>query len=204
VEPFDDSFGENTTDTVFRDVILLTLVGFVAMVIMLLPHIQKEEQEAEDQRAPGNVIVEMHWPSDMNIDMDLWVKGPNTTPVGFWNQGNDVFNLLRDDLGTEGDATNENYEISYSRGIPAGEYIVNAHVYGIVPEGKIVPVRIVVSVRSKYDSARQLLQTTLKMSRRNQEETAFRFRLTAEGDLVKGSVSTLRHPLITGYKLSGD
>ncbi|MDH3579997.1 MAG: hypothetical protein OEM91_05145 [Hyphomicrobiales bacterium] len=204
MEPFDDSFGENTTDTVFRDVILLTLVGFVAMVIMLLPHIQKEEQEAEDQRAPGNVIVEMHWPSDMNIDMDLWVKGPNTTPVGFWNQGNDVFNLLRDDLGTEGDATNENYEISYSRGIPAGEYIVNAHVYGIVPEGKIVPVRIVVSVRSKYDSARQLLQTTLKMSRRNQEETAFRFRLTAEGDLVKGSVSTLRHPLITGYKLSGD
>ncbi|MGI9386315.1 MAG: hypothetical protein ACR2OX_02690 [Methyloligellaceae bacterium] len=204
MEPLDDSFGEETTDTVFRDVILLTLVGFVAMVIMLLPHIQKREQEAEDQRAPGNVIVEMHWPSDMNIDMDLWVKGPNTTPVGFWNQGNDVFNLLRDDLGTEGDATNENYEISYSRGIPAGEYIVNAHVYGIVPTGKIVPVRVVVSVRNKYDSARQLLETTLKMNRRNQEETAFRFRLTGEGDLVKGSVSTLRRPLITGHKLSGD
>ena len=34
--PFDE-FDDGTTDTVFRDVILLTLVGFVAMVIMLLP-----------------------------------------------------------------------------------------------------------------------------------------------------------------------
>ena len=31
-----DEFDDDTTDTVFRDVILLTLVGFVAMVIMLL------------------------------------------------------------------------------------------------------------------------------------------------------------------------
>ena len=199
--PFDE-FEEETTDTVFRDVILLTLVGFVAMVIMLLPHIQKKEEDSEDHKAPGNVIVELHWPSDMNVDVDLWVKGPKSTPVGFWNQGNDVFNLLRDDLGIEGDATNENYEISYSRGIPPGEYIVNVHMYGVVPDGLVVPAKIVVSVRGKYDSARQILTSTVELRQRNQEETAFRFRLTAEGELVEGSVSTLRRPLITGYKQS--
>lgn len=197
-----DEFEEETTDTVFRDVILLTLVGFVAMVIMLLPHIQTKEEDAEDHKAPGNVIVELHWPSDMNVDVDLWVKGPKSTPVGFWNQGNDVFNLLRDDLGIEGDATNENYEISYSRGIPPGEYIVNVHMYGAVPDGLVVPATIVVSVRGKYDSARQILTSTVELRQRNQEETAFRFRLTAEGELVEGSVSTLRRPLITGYKQS--
>jgi len=195
-----DEFEDDNTDTVFRDVILLTLVGFVAMVIMLLPHIQKKEEDAEDHKAPGNVIVELHWPSDMNVDVDLWVKGPKSTPVGFWNQGNDVFNLLRDDLGIEGDATEENYEISYSRGIPPGEYIVNVHMYGVVPSGKNVPAKVVVSVRSKYDSARQILVTTVKLRERNQEETAFRFRLTGDGDLVEGSVSTLRRPLITGYR----
>ena len=197
-----DEFEEETTDTVFRDVILLTLVGFVAMVIMLLPHIQKKEEDSEDHKAPGNVIVELHWPSDMNVDVDLWVKGPKSTPVGFWNQGNDVFNLLRDDLGTEGDATNENYEISYSRGIPPGEYIVNVHMYGVVPSGIEVPAKVVVSVRGKYDTARQILTSTVTLRQRNQEETAFRFRLTAEGELVEGSVSTLRRPLITGYKQS--
>lgn len=197
-----DEFEDETTDTVFRDVILLTLVGFVAMVIMLLPHITKKEEDSEDHKAPGNVIVELHWPSEMNVDVDLWVKGPKSTPVGFWNQGNDVFNLLRDDLGTEGDATNENYEISYSRGIPPGEYIVNVHMYGIVPTGLVVPAKVVVSVRSKYESARQILTSTVELRQRNQEETAFRFRLTAEGDLVEGSVSTLRRPLITDYDRS--
>ena len=197
--PFDE-FDDGTTDTVFRDVILLTLVGFVAMVIMLLPHIQKKKEETEDHKAPGNVIVEIHWPSEMYVDVDLWVKAPKSTPVGFWNQGNDIFNLLRDDLGVEGDATDENYEISYSRGILPGEYIVNVHMYGVVPAGLVVPVIVVVSVRAKYDSARQILKTTVKLRQRNQEETAFRFRLTAEGDLVEGSVSTLRRPLITGYR----
>lgn len=195
--PFDEFDGENT-DTVFRDVILLALVGFVAMVIMLLPHLHKEkEQASEDHRAPGNVIVEIHWPNDLDADVDLWVQGPESTPVGFWNQGNELFNLLRDDLGSEGDATQRNYEISYSRGIKEGAYIVNVHMYGLVPAGGGVPVSVVVSVRTKYESTRQILQSEVELTYRNQEETAFRFRLDGDGNLVKGSVSTLRRPLIT-------
>ena len=192
-----DLTARKATEQALPPALLRAYLGGAGLAVRLLyDHLEP----GADALAPGNVIVEMHWPSDMNIDMDLWVKGPNTTPVGFWNQGNDVFNLLRDDLGTEGDATNENYEISYSRGIRPGEYVVNAHMYSIVPNGLEVPVKIVVSVRAKYDTTRQLLETTLKLTRRNQEETAFRFRLTAEGELVEGSVSTLRYPLITGYR----
>lgn len=193
-----DDFEDDTSGTVFRDVILLALIGFVAMVIMLLPHIKTTTEEAQDHKAPGNVIVEMHWPTDQPYDVDLWVKAPGQQPVGFWNQGGRVFNLLRDDLGGEGDATKENYEISYSRGISAGEYIVNVHMYGHLPSGVTIPVTIVVSVRQKFDTTRQILKTVVQLYRRNQEETAYSFRLTKEGDLIDGSVSTLRHPLITG------
>ena len=115
-----DELDEDAWGTVFRDVILLALIGFVAMVIMLLPHVVIAKKKTEEHKAPGNVIVEMHWPSELPMDVDLWVKSPGELPVGFWNQGGRTFNLLRDDLGIEGDATNENYEISYSRGIPAG------------------------------------------------------------------------------------
>lgn len=195
--PFDE-FDEDSVDVVFRDVILLTLVGFVAMVIMLLPHLHKKQEERQDHKAPGNVIVELHWPNDLNVDVDLWVQGPDSTPVGFWNQGNELFNLLRDDLGTEGDATQQNYEVSYSRGIRAGEYIVNTHMYGNLASGVTVPANVVVSVRSKYESARQILATTVELTHRNQEETAFRFRLDGEGKLMEGSVSTIRRPLVTG------
>lgn len=193
-----DDFEDDTSGTVFRDVILLALIGFVAMVIMLLPHIKTTTEEAQDHKAPGNVIVEMHWPTDLPYDVDLWVQAPGQQPVGFWNQGGRVFNLLRDDLGGEGDATKENYEISYSRGISAGEYVVNVHMYGHLPSGVSIPVTIVVSVRQKFDTTRQILKTVVQLYKRNQEETAYSFRLTKEGDLIDGSVSTLRHPLITG------
>lgn len=192
-----DYLDEDTWGTVFRDVILLALIGFVAMVIMLLPHITPKKEENEATKAPGNVIVEMHWPTDLPYDVDLWVQAPREIPVGFWNQGGHTFNLLRDDLGGEGDATKENYEITYSRGIPQGEYIVNVHMYGHLPFGATIPVNVVVSVRKKYDDSHQILETTVNLTKRNQEETAYRFRLTAEGDLIKGSVSTLRRPLIT-------
>ena len=123
--------------------------------------------------------------------------GPEPTPVGFWNLGNRVFNLLRDDLGTDGDATEENYEVAYSRGIPAGEYIVDVHMYGPVPPGMIVPATVVVSVRKEFEQTKKILKTHVKLKRRRQEETAFRFHLTSKGDLVKDSVATLRRLLIT-------
>jgi hypothetical protein len=192
-----EDFEEESSGTIFRDVILLALIGFVAMVVMLLPHLRKSEVEAQDHKAPGNVIVEMHWPSEQHVDVDLWVMGPNSTPVGFWNLGNRVFNLLRDDLGIEGDATNENYEVAYSRGIPPGEYIVNVHMYGPVPKGMTIPVTVVVSVRRDMQATKQILKTQIKLKRRHQEETAYRFRLTSKGDLVEDSVTTLRRRLIT-------
>lgn len=193
-----DYLDDDSTGTVFRDVILLALIGFVAMVIMLLPHISPKKKETEDHKAPGNLIVEMHWPSDIPYDVDLWVKAPKEVPVGFWNQGAKIFNLLRDDLGAEGDATEENYEVSYSRGIPPGEYVANVHMYGRLKPGQSVPVKVVISVKQPGLDTRQILQTTVQLERHNQEETAFRFRLDNDADLVPGSVSTLRYPLITG------
>jgi hypothetical protein len=192
-----DDFHVDSSGTVFRDVLMLALIGFVAMVVMLLPHISKTQDETDEHTPPGNVVVEMHWPDELPVDVDLWVQAPNDVPVGFWNQGSQFFNLLRDDLGMEGDASGRNYEVSYSRGILAGDYTVNVHMYGKIPAGVIVPVRVVVSVKAKYDSLRQILQTSVELQRRNQEETAFRFRLSGDGELVPGSVTTLRRRLIT-------
>lgn len=195
-----DELDEDAWGTVFRDVVLLALVGFVAMVILLLPHItQAKKQKTDESRVPGNITVEAHWPSNMPVDVDLWVQAPGEYPVGYWNQGGPTFNLLRDDLGAEGDATSENYEIAYSRGIPEGEYIVNVHMYGPLKPGTTVPVNVVVGVKKRYESElSQILKTVVRLDHRHQEETAFRFRLTRDGDLIPGSVNTLRRSLITG------
>ena len=69
--------------------------------------------------------------------------------------------------------------------------------YGNIKAGQPVPVKIVVSVKRPLEETRQLLQATVQLVRHNQEVTAFRFRLNSKAELVPGSVSTLRRPLIT-------
>jgi len=193
IDPFDDE----EDGTVFRDVIMLALAGFVAMVILLLPHLNPEGDAAEDRtEPPGNVIVEIRWPDELDTDVDLWVRAPGDVPVGYSNKGGVVFNLLRDDLGKRGDTTETNHEIAYSRGIPSGEYTVNVHLYrnaaGVYP----VPVTVVTSVKKSPDqSARQLLRSEVTLSREGQELTVYRFELNTRGDLVPGSVHSLQQDL---------
>jgi hypothetical protein len=197
-----DRLDEDDTGTVFRDVITLALAGFVAMVILLLPHIApKAAKTAEGAPPPGNVMVEVTWPSELDTDVDLWVQGPGDIPVGYSNKGGGLFNLLRDDLGQGMDVSGMNYEVAYSRGVLAGEYTVNLHLYRN-PAGRLpIPARVVVSVRrDAQNTARQILVSDLDLEREGQERTVFRFRLDEAGGLVADSVHNLPRPLRSGAK----
>jgi hypothetical protein len=192
-----DQLDDEDGATVFRDVIMLALAGFIAMVVLLLPHLNPPGKSAlENSQPPGNVIVELRWPDDLDSDVDLWVEAPGDVPVGYSNKGGAIFNLLRDDLGKRADATGLNYEVSYSRGIPAGEYTVNVHLYrntaGVVP----VPVTVVTSIKkSPKESARQVLASKIELVREGEELTVYRFKLSEDGDLVPGSVHSLQRNL---------
>jgi hypothetical protein len=192
-----EQLDEDDGGTVFRDVIMLALAGFVAMVILLLPHLNPPgEALDETTQPPGNVIVEVRWPDEIDADVDLWVEAPGDVPVGYSNKGGAIFNLLRDDLGKRADATGLNYEVSYSRGIPAGEYTVNLHLYRNASNVFPIPVTVVASVkRSPKESARQLLASKVELVREGEEVTVYRFRLSEDGSLVPGSVHSLQRNL---------
>ena len=196
MQPLEQEDGEDG-DIVFRDLIMLTLSGFVTVAVLLLPHVGESRAKAATETAqpPGNVMVEARWPDGVDADVDLWVQAPGDVPVGYSNKGGAIFNLLRDDLGQRADATGINYEVSYARGMPAGEYTANLHLYRNEAQLR-VPVTIVASVKtSVQDSARQILATSVELSREGQELTVFRFRLDAAGALVPGSVTSLHKPL---------
>jgi hypothetical protein len=198
LDPFEDDAG----GTVFRDVVLLALAGFVVLVIMLLPHLNPPgAKTADDTTPPGNVIVEVRWPDEIDADVDLWVQAPGDIPVGYSNKGGAAFNLLRDDLGKRVDVTGLNYETSYSRGIVPGEYTVNLHLYRNPSRTYPVPVTVVTSVKqSASQAARQLLASKVQLAREGEEMTVYRFRLTEAGALVAGSVHSLDKPLRAGRK----
>jgi hypothetical protein len=194
-----DPSEDDAADTVFRDVVMLALVGFVAVVVMLLPHLNPPgAKTADDMTPPGNVIVEVRWPDEIDADLDLWVQAPGDVPVGYSNKGGAVFNLLRDDLGKRGDVTGLNYETSYSRGIAPGEYTVNLHLYRNPAGNDPVPATVVTSVKgSTGQSVRQLLASEVQLVREGEELTIYRFELSREGQLVAGSVHSLFKPLRT-------
>jgi hypothetical protein len=198
LDPLEDDAG----GTVFRDVVMLALVGFVALVVMLLPHLNPPgAKTADDATPPGNVIVEVRWPDEIDADLDLWVQAPGDVPVGYSNKGGAVFNLLRDDLGSRIDVTGLNYETSYSRGVQSGEYTVNLHLYRNPSNVYPIPATVVTSVkRSAEETTRQLLASKVMLAREGEEMTVYRFRLSEAGTLVAGSVHSLHKPLRAGRK----
>jgi hypothetical protein len=201
MQPFDEDGGEDG-DVVFRDLIMLTLSGFVTVAVLLLPHIGETRAKAASETAtpPGNVMIEARWPDQVDTDVDLWVQAPGDVPVGYSNKGGAVFNLLRDDLGQQLDLSGLNYESSYSRGVVPGEYTVNLHLYRNRAAG-MVPVTVVVSSKADTgDPARQILMSKVELEREGQERTVFRFKLTERGTVVAGSVNSLQRPLRSGTK----
>lgn len=187
--------------TTFRDMITLALAGFVCILILVIPFITEKAKQKEGSPEPGNVIVEARWPDEINADVDMWVKAPGDIPVGYSNKSGVIFNLLRDDLGTQADPTKLNYEIAYSRGLPPGEYIVNVHLYR--NSVNVYPVKVVVAVSAKSDpktSAKQIVSTEVELTYEGQEYTALRFKLDEQGNLVKGSLNNLSIPLRSGGK----
>ena len=125
----DHEIDEVQSDTVFRDVTLLALSGFVSIVIILLPWLNLKTRNEIVQEPVGSVIFELFWDDKLDADLDLWVKGPNDGAVGYSKPSGLVFNLLRDDRGLVGDHTPLNYEISFTRGIIPGEYQANVHLF---------------------------------------------------------------------------
>lgn len=185
----------NASETVFRDTILLALLGFVFISVILLIHFNPEAKE-NDSEPPGNVIVEISWPAELDTDVDLWVQAPGDVPVGYSNKGSRRFNLLRDDLGNKNDPSGINYEVSYSRGIVAGEYVINVHLYRNAAPVREIAVHVAVSAKPSLGAAaKRLLETDVVLRHTGEELTALRFRLTADGSLVADSVHHRFKPL---------
>ena len=182
-----------STQTTFRDVTLSLALVFA--VVFLLPHRPEEAKKTESEtRSPGTVTGEIVWPDDMNVDIDLWFRGPDGVAVGFNNLGSPTANLLRDDLGRSWDFLPINHEIIATRGAPPGEYQFNVHYY----RGDVspVPVLFTVTKRGPHEYARQeIVSKRVELKFMTQEITVVRFMLDKNGNVVVGSVGNIHRPI---------
>ncbi len=192
-------------DTLFRDVLSLALLGFMAVIVLLLPHISERATKKESEiPSPGNISIEIAWPNNSYADLDLWVEGPGEVPVGYSNQGGTLFNLLRDDLGSKFDLSSVNHENAYSRGLRPGEYVVNVHAFRLDKRTPLpLEVEMAITIVLNTDSGVNIVPVLLKTAQiqhRGQELTFARFSLDEDGNLVEGSINSLFKPLRSGDK----
>jgi hypothetical protein len=191
---------DEETLTVWLDTALLMLGGFILMTVLMLSLVNPPAKSAETvgEQPPGNVIIEAQWADSLDADVDLWVKAPGDKPVGYSNKSGAVFNLLRDDLGQAQDITDNNYEVAYSRGVPAGEYVANVHMYRGVGVTYPVTVKVIARVKpTAEESAQELVTATVQLRHENDQVTAFRFQLDGHGRLVAGSTNSVYKELRT-------
>lgn len=190
---------------IFRD-LLMGVIGILVMAfyVVLLQVNPENKKEAEGQTPPGSVTVFITWPEG-DVDVDLWVMGPGEMrPVGYSAANGVLWNLLRDDLGALPDLTKINMESAYSRGSPAGEYIINLHCYRCPVLPQKVNVEVGLSKAATGGKGTKVLATaTVDLMSNGQERTAMRFELDAAGALVPGSLNYVFTPLRAAQPTGG-
>lgn len=191
---------EKPVSTLFRDALLMIVFIFLGALIIVLPHLNpKIPPVSASARPPGSIIVEIEWPDGVDVDVDLWVKAPGERSVGYSNKSQTYFNLLRDDLGMQNDKGIENYETSYSRGAPEGEWIVNVHEYRNGSSLHPVPVKAKVTLIQADGMPATIYEGSVELTRVGEEITITRFSLDAEARLIYGSQHNLYKPLRSSW-----
>ena len=187
-------------DTIFRDITLLALSGFISIVILLLPWLNFQTKDIEIKEPVGSVIFELFWSEKIDADLDLWVRGPHDTAVGYAQPSGQVFNLLRDDRGLTADHTPLNYEISFTRGILTGEYQANVHLFKHNKSKTPIEATIIASlVTPDRGYRKEILGRKVVLNVEGKEKTVLRFKLDNNFKIVEGSVNNLRKSLIGKY-----
>ncbi len=185
------------SDTIFRDVTLLALSGFITIVILLLPWLNFQSKDLVIKEPVGSIIFELFWSERIDADLDLWVSGPNDHSVGYAQPAGQVFNLLRDDRGLTNDHTPLNYEISFTRGIAVGEYQANVHLFKHDKTKKPIEATVVASlVTPDRGYRKELIQKKVLLLNEGKEKTVLRFKLDNNFKLVPGSFNSLRRSLL--------
>ena len=184
--PIDD---EDSTAVGYIDALFVLGWTFILVLALVLAFLNPPTTITQVQR-PDHVRVEISW-NPGPTDIDLWVRGPGDVAVGYSNHGARVFNLLRDDLGFPDPEAN--WEISLSRGLLPGPYIINLHYFSSL---LVQPVEVAVEVTVfREGHSTTLLAGKKVLTRPGEELTVWSFGLFEDGTLVPGSVSETFVPL---------
>lgn len=195
----DDDFEAEIEGLLGSDV-YLSLAGFflfLFIVLLILPKNPAMENEGE---APvvGNVCFDIKWDDERDVDVDLWVKGPDDVVVGYSSMNGPLMNLMRDDLGAHMDISGTNQELTCSRGIVQGKYLANAFWFSNA-ENSSTPIDVDLYVLIKKDGGkayqREEIRMKVSLPKHRAEATLVEFELDSDMRIIPESINQVFQPL---------
>jgi hypothetical protein len=151
--------------------------------------------------AKAEVLITVAWADRHPDDVDTLVEGPEGNLVWYHNRDTGLMHLDRDDRGLFADrivlngreiANPLNQETVSVRALQPGEYVVNLLHY---QSNYSEPLPVTVKVEKLNPSVRLLYYGTKELVGTGDEQTAIRFTIDAEGEVV--STSELPKALLT-------
>jgi hypothetical protein len=176
------------------DVCINLVLVFAVLLKLSLLAINVESAEPMQKRLKSNALflIKVVWPGESDDDVDTYVSDPLSHLVFFRRLQDGLMNLDRDDTGSSNNLITlpdgrvvksaYNEEQVEIRGIIEGEYIVNVHMYR---KAAPTPAKIIVTLYKVAEGEDvQIHERVLTMAMQQQEETAFRFTLTKNGEVA--------------------
>lgn len=181
------------------------LMVFLSMTILALIAKKNAEEGNVKKKAEYQITAEWNKSRDRKIDcdVDLWVRNPNGQVVFWRSKENALMNIERDDIGTRNDFITldngqiienpEDAEYWFLRGIIAGEYTVNLHLYACRMSGSymsnffdpVVPLPVEVKLTKLNPRMKIMYVKTITLTKLWEEVTVMNFTLSATGELEK-------------------
>jgi hypothetical protein len=189
--------------TLFVDLMMGTLVVVTALLIASNAAEKAKKTKAEQQaglRTEGKYAIIMEWPNKSPDDVDLYVRDPAGNTAYFNARDVGLMHLDHDDQGTVSDKASSssgevrielNEERVILRGVMAGEYTVNVHMYSKNGEG---PTPVTVSLYRLKGEDIEVLKKVRTLVRSGDEQTAFRFTVRPDESLT--DVNDLQRSLL--------
>jgi len=193
-------YKENDSQDAFTDLLFNALLGFAFMFVAAFTMISDTDSSGKiDSKA--EVLITVRWEDRHPDDVDTLVEGPRGNLVWYHNRDTGLMHLDRDDRGLFQDrVTLDGIEVSNPinqetvtvRALIPGEYVVNLLHY---QSNYSVPLPVTVKVEKLNPSVSLVFYGTRELKGVGDEQTAVRFTIDANGDIV--STNELQKRLLT-------
>lgn len=189
--------------TAYIDLLIALLMGTVVLFILTTLLIAPITKNNEGIKKNADYVISLEWPTNIDCDVDLWVRDPQNNIVSYKFLESGLMYLERDDMGKRRSVYEiegkqiivdpDNKEFVTLRGVFPGEYVVNLHVYSCLdivnnkglPQGAKIEIPVTVEVIRINPSFIVVKHIEMKMNNMWQEKTAVRFVMDEKKNIIR-------------------